>query len=306
MKTYFAYQAEKEHGPFREHLDTYGDEFFTSNSTHAGATLFVISGHYEPRAKHATFKLEGKFRIRQVRENDTGRAGFEDKKNYLTLERLAYPASPIVLEDSVNFSREEFRKNYVRRGLVEAPHANLIDYFDQLLSISPDLGVLAVIDDLAEIDSDDDLSETEKQEMRRARVGQGQFRKNTIALWGNEEKCAVTGLEIRELLNASHIIPWRDCISKSDRLGGYNGIILSVHLDRLFDRFLIGFEKSPRNPDIRPIVFAPKLKDQISSLAAIGITRALQLNLQNVKFADQPRLNTNLDRHLERVKKNTS
>ena len=209
-----------------------------------------------------TFKLEDKFRIRQARKNDTGRVGFEDKKNHLTLERLAYPASPIVLEDSVNFNREEFRKNYVRRGLMAATHANLIDYFDQMLSMSPDLGVLAVIDDLAEIDGDDDLSETEEQEMKRAKVGQGQFRKNTIAVWGSEEKCAVTELEIRELLNASHIIPWRDYESKSDRLGGHNGVILSGHLDRLFDRFLIGFEKTPRNPDFRPIAFAPKLKDR--------------------------------------------
>jgi predicted restriction endonuclease len=40
------------------------------------------------------------------------------------------------------------------------------------------------------------------------------------------------------LLRASHIKPWALCISDSERLDVFNGILLAPHLDAIFDQGL--------------------------------------------------------------------
>lgn len=40
---------------------------------------------------------------------------------------------------------------------------------------------------------------------------------------------------------ASHIKPWRDC-DNHERLSGANGLLLSPHVDKLFDRHWISFD----------------------------------------------------------------
>jgi len=54
-------------------------------------------------------------------------------------------------------------------------------------------------------------------------------------------KCAVLQIQKRELLRASHIKPWRDCTNK-ERLDGDSGLLLSAHLDALFDKGLLTFD----------------------------------------------------------------
>jgi hypothetical protein len=80
--------------------------------------------------------------------------------------------------------------------------------------------------------------ETTKQTLIEARLGQGRFRTNVAKRWDN--RCAVTGCAIIELLRASHIKPWSKC-SDSDRLNPANGILLAAHIDALFDCGLISF-----------------------------------------------------------------
>jgi predicted restriction endonuclease len=55
-----------------------------------------------------------------------------------------------------------------------------------------------------------------------------------------EPACRVTVLERQQFLVASHIKPWRDC-DNSERLSGANGLLLSPHVDKLFDRHWISF-----------------------------------------------------------------
>jgi hypothetical protein len=170
-----------------------------------------------------------------------------------------------------------------------------------LLDVDNKLHDLNLIDDFSDIDTDNqDLSETERLELKLARIGQGPFRKSTIEAWGGDEKCAVTGLQVPALLNASHIKPWKECSTSFERKDGSNGVMLCVHLDRLFDRFLIGFQKTS-NPDIRSLVYSPKLKDKFSSLKEIGIDKTLKLDLTMVRFKVKHLLEQNLDKHLARV-----
>jgi hypothetical protein len=78
----------------------------------------------------------------------------------------------------------------------------------------------------------------EKDTRVKARVGQGQFRKEVLAIWNNT--CPVTRVNNPRLLIASHIHSWysSDNIEKVD---GYNGLPLAPNVDKLFDKGLISF-----------------------------------------------------------------
>jgi hypothetical protein len=102
-----------------------------------------------------------------------------------------------------------------------------------------------------------------------ARRGQGQFREDLMRVWGGA--CAVTGLECREVLRASHVKPWADSTAKQ-RLDRHNGLLLSANIDALFDKGLITFDDSGQmqiSPRLeakhrealglpKPLRFAPK------------------------------------------------
>ena len=82
-----------------------------------------------------------------------------------------------------------------------------------------------------------DIGETQKQQLVSARRGQGIFKANVRL---NEKRCRVTGITNPRLLIASHIKPWAKS-SDHEKLDGCNGLFLSPHIDRLFDRGLISF-----------------------------------------------------------------
>lgn len=102
--------------------------------------------------------------------------------------------------------------------------------------------VCVLLEDSAanEITHNPNLTETEKQQLVKARIGQGAFRESLIAMWG---KCCVTGCDYVSVLRASHIKPWRDCTNE-ERLDKFNGLLLSPNLDALFDKGLISFTNS--------------------------------------------------------------
>nr|WP_272490457.1 HNH endonuclease signature motif containing protein [Rhizobium leguminosarum] len=76
-----------------------------------------------------------------------------------------------------------------------------------------------------------------------ARRGQGLFRENVERL---EKECRLTGVTNRMLLIASHIKPWRSCLTAQERLDGNNGLLLTPDADFLFDRGFISFDDSGR------------------------------------------------------------
>lgn len=80
----------------------------------------------------------------------------------------------------------------------------------------------------------------EKIELTKSRRGQGIFRANVRLV---EKHCRVTGVTNIKHLRASHIKPWRQS-NNSEKLDGYNGLLLSPHVDHLFDRGFISFKNS--------------------------------------------------------------
>lgn len=77
--------------------------------------------------------------------------------------------------------------------------------------------------------------ETKIREVK-TRVNQNVFRQ--IVLANYNRKCAITGIDIPDLLVASHIIPWSQ--NEEERLNPENGICLSALYDRAYDKGLIG------------------------------------------------------------------
>lgn len=72
----------------------------------------------------------------------------------------------------------------------------------------------------------------------KLRRGQNYFRNAVINNFGG--RCGVTGLPIRELLVASHILPWSQ--NEQERLNVRNGICLNRLHDAAFDQGFISFD----------------------------------------------------------------
>lgn len=79
---------------------------------------------------------------------------------------------------------------------------------------------------------------------RTAKVRRLQTFFRNVVLSSYDNRCALTGLSIPELLIASHIIPWSD--NESRRADPTNGLCLNVLHDKAFDRHLITFDENFR------------------------------------------------------------
>lgn len=82
----------------------------------------------------------------------------------------------------------------------------------------------------------------ESMQLTKARRGQGLFKANVRLI---ERGCRVTGLTKVRHLRASHIKPWK-ISNNEEKLDGANGLLLSPHIDHLFDQGFISFENHGR------------------------------------------------------------
>ncbi len=80
---------------------------------------------------------------------------------------------------------------------------------------------------------------TERTQEVRRRIGQDVFRDALMDLW--QRRCALSGVDLPpSLLRASHAKPWA-LANDAERLDPFNGLLLAVHYDALFDKGLIAF-----------------------------------------------------------------
>lgn len=87
----------------------------------------------------------------------------------------------------------------------------------------------------------------------KLRRGQDYFREAVINNFGG--RCGVTQLAVRELLIASHILPWS--AYATERLNVRNGLCLSCLHDAAFDQYLIAFDDNLR------LILSPRLKSEL-------------------------------------------
>jgi hypothetical protein len=128
--------------------------------------------------------------------------------------------------------------------VVETARLRMADFTSSVLDRTAN-DFASALDDIVEqgIRHDSSLDNTVREQLTRARRGQGLFRRRVLTV---ESMCRVTGLEKPSLLIASHIKPWRACGTAGERLDGFNGLMLAPHADFLFDRGLLGFEDDGR------------------------------------------------------------
>jgi hypothetical protein len=121
-----------------------------------------------------------------------------------------------------------------------------------------------------ELLADRKLTATQKEQIILARVGQGQYRTDLLKKWGNQ--CSVLGIQVCEILRASHIKPWKISTSK-ERLDPQNGLLLTAHLDALFDRYLISFD------DDGNLLVNENIAEQLKEIIAPGMRMRSGLTL---------------------------
>lgn len=85
-----------------------------------------------------------------------------------------------------------------------------------------------------------DTPSTQRTQLIQARIGQGLFRSRVAEL---EPRCRVTGIKDVRFLVASHIKPWSKS-SNEEKLDGNNGLLLTPHIDHLFDKGYVTFDES--------------------------------------------------------------
>jgi putative restriction endonuclease len=108
------------------------------------------------------------------------------------------------------------------------------------------------IEEVAEIETKDlPAVGLERETLVRVRVNQSFFRRRVISAYNY--RCCVTGLTCKELLVASHIIPWSK--NPETRLDPRNGLCLNALHDRAFDRGLMSVDSHLK------IRFAPAIKN---------------------------------------------
>ena len=139
-------------------------------------------------------------------------------------------------------------------------------YFDALTTIA-DFQIAPGAQELEDTVAPDRpvLGPTFRDQLVRARRGQGVFRANVLL---REDSCRVTRVSEPRHLKASHIKPWRDA-TDAERLDGANGLLLSPHIDHLFDEGYLTFSVS------QELLIVPEVREKL--LDAWGIDASVRV-----------------------------
>ena len=146
------------------------------------------------------------------------------------ISRLALLEHPVLKE--LLILRQRTQTNY----LLSLEHAIILQ---KLWDISHDS-----VQSKGNVDSNirhlisDDITETEREQVIKSRIGQSAFKKALLAM---EEKCRLCGVSDERFLVASHIKPWSQS-NNQERLDVNNGLLLCPNHDSLFDKGFISFD----------------------------------------------------------------
>jgi hypothetical protein len=184
---------------------------------------------------------------------------------------------------------EDYRGDYKYFGLYDRTDELGLDQATSFLEsviIAQGSGTDDESTDIRHIERRKDLDATAREQLILARCGQGHFRAELETLWNG---CPISHHKRRELLRASHIMPWRDA-NDSQRLDKHNGILLSANLDALFDKYLISFGEDGR------LLVSDDLN--INELTSLGLAENIVLT-----FSEEQQLY--LKHHRDRFQKKT-
>ncbi len=241
----------------------FSGKYFYSSDVSApglkGKTAYVVQKKNERSPPHLV--LSGRFRVTSIENNPGSDIDTQGLKYRINLEQLHRGLHRI--DNAHWFDWDVFRggvsnANIYGIGSVVPEYVPRFEtLYNQVGSKTGSLHSGSHVDttafDIKEIAGRDNLSDTEKMILIKARLGQEKFRKNVINKWGGHELCALTGCSVKEVLIASHIVPWRACTGEQerDRLDGCNGLLLCANVDKLFDQYKISFERKMNTAVLR-------------------------------------------------------
>lgn len=142
--------------------------------------------------------------------------------------------------------------------------------------------------DLSTVDAET-AARTESVRLQTTRLGQSSFRKKLERRWNGT--CPLTGISDRNLLRASHVIPWNRCETSSERLSVENGLLLSALWDAAFDRGLVTFD------EYGVAMFADRL-DKMAE-AALRQSKNLSLNFMTEPLSQRIETHRKMHANLE-------
>jgi HNH endonuclease len=286
-KSFFAYHLTHFFGAF-------GMESYHTNSDKPteGDVVYVISGD-DADEGGKDYALEGLFRIYRKHSGPfllkSLKGDAREFKYRLSLIPVRMPPSPIEMREMGWYERKEIH-NYFSSGQNFNPvPSKYKERFDQLL-VQFGGGTDNTAADLQTINNRSDIPLTTSDALVQARVGQGKFRTDVTNLWGKGEVCALTGIDVPELLIASHIQPWRDS-SDAERLDACNGLLLATHVDKAFDKYLLSFSES------RGDFFASMHPRVVAALRKTGVTPTMKLTTSHMNLSDGRRFSRYIGEH---------
>jgi HNH endonuclease len=239
------------------------------------------------------YSLEGLFRIHRRHSGSfplRDLSGQERSFAYrLSLLPVRMPPKPIAMAEMPWYDRKEVHAYFSSRQNFNPVPDQYKERFDSLL-VEFGGGLDATVEDLQALSARSDIPPTTRAALVQARVGQGKFRSDVTSLWGKGEVCALTGIDVPELLIASHVKPWRDS-SDEERLDACNGLLLATHVDKVFDRYLLSFreERGDFGVSIHPRAEA--------ALRKTGVTRTMKLTTSHMSPSDGRRFSSYLRQH---------
>lgn len=117
-----------------------------------------------------------------------------------------------------------------------------------------------------------EITETEKEQVIKSRIGQSAFKK---ALLAREKKCRLCGISDERFLVASHIKPWSQS-DNQERLDVNNGLLLCPNHDALFDKGYISFD------DDGMILISESLNEAMKVF--LNVNEAIKINMNEIQW----------------------
>lgn len=222
QRHFIAYHNADERGTYRTRRDE--GAFLTRKNfrdrTLIGQHVWVFEGSGSPKS----YRLARHGTVIAMTRDDVGEARIKF--------RIEGPEAPIVVTKLPWFRSLLDKQRSFANGFSSLRDAATIQSLEQIVRVRQ-----------KDAHFDLPIGPTTAQALVDARLGQGAFRGSLEAKWNGA--CAVTGCAISGILRASHIKPWA-ASTDSERLDPENGLLLVAHIDGLFDKGLLSFEKDGR------------------------------------------------------------
>lgn len=186
------------------------------------------------------------------------------------------------VEDSILLPIEERDKFKLPKGMGQSNiwygNLNAVKYINNIIRAYNGFGLYDREGLKDRIDSEiENIPDKYKESVLKTRIGQTYFRTALFKKYNN--KCALCGVEGDDLLIASHIKAWKDCV-KGEHLDEDNGLLLCPNHDKVFDKHLISFDENGK------ILVSSKLSRNNIIFLNISESYSIDINQNNRKYYD--------------------